>query len=120
MVILGFMFNYMLRVNLTLAIVEMVYDEEVAHPAIAVGDNTSISLVHKLNEDNGTRQVLPNVTQETMSQEQRDNEAKFHWDKYAQNYILGSFFWGYVLTELPGGRLAEVIGARKVSAYVVK
>lgn len=42
------------------------------------------------------------------------DDNKFYWDKYAQNDILGSFFWGYILTELPGGRLAEVIGARKV------
>ena len=33
------------------------------------------------------------------------------------NFILGSFFWGYICTELPGGRLAEVIGARKVFGY---
>jgi len=64
MVILGFMFNYMLRVNITLAIVEMA--------------------------------------------------DSIQWDKYMQNQILGSFFWGYVLTELPGGRLAEVIGAKRV------
>lgn len=31
-----------------------------------------------------------------------------------QNLIHGSFFWGYILTELPGGRLAELIGGRRV------
>lgn len=28
--------------------------------------------------------------------------AKFKWNTIEQNIILGSFFWGYVLTELPG------------------
>lgn len=31
--------------------------------------------------------------------------------------ILGSFFWGYVLTELPGGRLAEMIGGHRVFGH---
>lgn len=31
--------------------------------------------------------------------------------------MLGSFFWGYVLTELPGGRLAEMIGGHRVFGH---
>lgn len=31
--------------------------------------------------------------------------------------ILGSFFWGYILTELPGGRLAEMIGGHRVFGH---
>jgi ACS family sodium-dependent inorganic phosphate cotransporter len=42
---------------------------------------------------------------------------RFEWDEYAQNMILGCFFWGYVMTELPGGRLAEVIGGHRVFGY---
>jgi MFS family permease len=42
---------------------------------------------------------------------------RFEWDEYQQNIILGSFFWGYVLTELPGGRLAEIIGGHRVFGY---
>jgi ACS family sodium-dependent inorganic phosphate cotransporter-like MFS transporter 5 len=29
-----------------------------------------------------------------------------------QGYILGSFFYGYVITQLPGGRLAELFGGK--------
>lgn len=43
--------------------------------------------------------------------------ARFAWDEYQQNFILGSFFWGYICTELPGGRLAEVVGGRRVFGY---
>lgn len=89
MVILGFMFNYMLRVNLTIAIVAMVYDH---------GDVTNTSIA-----DTNATQVP-----------EKNFGPKFHWDKFQQNEALGSFFWGYILTELPGGRLAEVIGARRV------
>lgn len=66
MVILGFMFNYMLRVNLTIAIVDMVIDAN--------------------KTTNSTATPGP----------------KFHWDKFQVNEALGSFFWGYILTELPG------------------
>lgn len=45
------------------------------------------------------------------------NDRKFNWSEYDQNIIMGSFFWGYVLTELPGGRMAEMIGARPVFGY---
>lgn len=43
--------------------------------------------------------------------------AAFQWDAYQQNLIHGSFFWGYILTELPGGRLAELIGGRRVFGH---
>lgn len=43
--------------------------------------------------------------------------VKFKWNTVEQNLILGSFFWGYVLTELPGGRLAELIGGHRVFGH---
>ena len=32
------------------------------------------------------------------------------WHESQQGIILGMFFYGYVLTQLPGGRLVEIIG----------
>lgn len=49
--------------------------------------------------------------------EAEEDGSKFEWDAYQQNFILGSFFWGYILTELPGGRLAELIGGRRVFGH---
>ncbi|XP_065207224.1 uncharacterized protein LOC135836362 isoform X2 [Planococcus citri] len=48
---------------------------------------------------------------------QKPNVRRFTWSEAQQGYLIGSFFWGYILTELPGGRLAEIIGARKVFGY---
>lgn len=90
MVITGFMFNYMLRVNITIALVDMVYNSS------AINNNTT-----QINSTIDTQNItIPS--------------NKFNWDKYATGHIIGSFFWGYILTELPGGRLSEIIGARKV------
>lgn len=38
--------------------------------------------------------------------------GEFDWDTYTQGIILGAFFYGYVITQLPGGRIAEVLGAK--------
>ncbi|KAM3959615.1 sialin [Aphomia sociella] len=96
MVLLGFMLNYALRVNLTIAIVEMVYD------------------------DSTNQTSLLNVTQNTLNVTEHPEhieQTRYHWDTKQKNLLLGSFFWGYVLTELPGGRLAEIVGARRVFGY---
>ena len=39
------------------------------------------------------------------------------WHESQQGIILGMFFYGYVLTQLPGGRLAEIIGEPTVLCF---
>lgn len=88
MVIFGFMFNYMLRVNLTIAIVDMINTPQ--------------------------QNVTPGTIDMSNSTETRIEETRFDWTATQKNDILGSFFWGYLLTEILGGRLAEIVGAKKV------
>lgn len=97
MVILGFMLNYALRVNLTIAIVAMVTPVK----EVLLG-NASIN-------GNETTTASPLASDA--------DDGLFAWDAYKQNFVLGSFFWGYILTELPGGRLAELIGGRRVFGH---
>ncbi|CAH1715815.1 unnamed protein product [Aphis gossypii] len=104
MVLVGFMVNYMLRVNFTIAIVDMVPNHK-QNVSIEQATNFSIS---PLNDTNAT--VI-------RTHSSPPGSVKFNWSEYEQNMILGSFFWGYVLTELPGGRLSEMIGARPVFGY---
>lgn len=98
MVFFGFMVNYMLRVNLTIAIVNMVVDNK-----------TMIELGLKSN-DNTAEQI--DRTSVVIG-----NQTRFTWSEYDKNLVIGCFFWGYLATELPGGRLAEVVGARRVFGY---
>jgi MFS transporter, ACS family, solute carrier family 17 (sodium-dependent inorganic phosphate cotransporter), other len=44
----------------------------------------------------------------------------FDWTEGQKQLILGSFFWGYIMTELPGGRLAELIGGHRVFGHSSK
>ncbi|CAG9858313.1 unnamed protein product [Phyllotreta striolata] len=86
MVIIGFMFNYMLRVNITIAVVDM------------IKSNSTIAA----NSTNLTTTAVP------------VRSDQFNWTSSQKNDLLGSFFWGYILTELPGGRMAEIVGAKRI------
>ncbi|XP_026826016.1 putative inorganic phosphate cotransporter isoform X2 [Ooceraea biroi] len=141
MVILGFMLNYMLRVNLTIAIVSMVIpsnsssqhshsnesalvlDECAARTTMMndltlIGDtrtsvvDVAVNRVNKTNNDTAFAPAFP----QWFHKEERA-QIKYPWNEYQVNLILGSFFWGYICTEIPGGRLAEVIGTRRVFGY---
>lgn len=39
---------------------------------------------------------------------------RYEWSSSQQSYLLGSYFWGYLITSLPGGPIAEWIGGRTV------
>lgn len=50
----------------------------------------------------------------TISEDEGNNKdvKLYDWDEYTQGLILSSFYWGYVLTHLPGGILAEKFGGK--------
>ncbi|KAJ8967622.1 hypothetical protein NQ314_002741, partial [Rhamnusium bicolor] len=83
---------YTMRISLSIAITEMVassnateYEDPDACPA---GSSNSSSA---------------SVT---------DTNILYDWDETTQGLILSSFYWGYVLTHLPGGILAEKFGGK--------
>ena len=41
------------------------------------------------------------------------------WTKTDQGLILSSYFWGYLITHLPGGWLAEVWGSKNLLALSI-
>ena len=92
------MLNYALRVNLTIAIVEMVRPEN----QTLTGSSDNVNSTEAITDDALTA---------------ADIDDRFPWNTYQQNFVLGCFFWGYILTELPGGRLAELIGGRRVFGH---
>ncbi|TMW43657.1 hypothetical protein DOY81_011263 [Sarcophaga bullata] len=40
------------------------------------------------------------------------NFQEFDWDESIKSYLLSSFFWGYVITQVPGGYLSHKYGAK--------
>ncbi|MEQ2169954.1 hypothetical protein GOODEAATRI_030278, partial [Goodea atripinnis] len=41
----------------------------------------------------------------------------YNWDSATQGWILGSFFYGYILTQIPGGYLAGRFGAKWLMGF---
>jgi len=94
---LGFVASYAMRVNLSFAIVAMV--------------NTTSSQSLALNVCSS---LLPNQTGlgDAGGPSQKLSEGEFNWSGEEQGLILGSFFYGYVVTQVPGGILASRIGGK--------
>ena len=44
-------------------------------------------------------------------------EGEFVWDKETQGLVLGSFFWGYLVTQIPGGWLAARFGGKRIFGW---
>ncbi|XP_054430449.1 vesicular glutamate transporter 3 isoform X1 [Pteronotus mesoamericanus] len=40
--------------------------------------------------------------------------AQFNWDPETVGFIHGSFFWGYIVTQIPGGFISNKFGANRV------
>ncbi|XP_064480143.1 sialin-like [Ornithodoros turicata] len=97
---LGLLNVYTLRVNLSVALVAMV--RAVAKNG---GPGHSECLYELHNSSAGTF----NASEASYSP-QRGGE--FDGDETTQGVILGAFFYGYVVTQLLGGRVAEVLGAK--------
>lgn len=44
-------------------------------------------------------------------------KAKFNWDPETVGMIHGSFFWGYIVTQIPGGYICSRLAANRY-AYI--
>ena len=87
-IFIGLICNYMLRVNINIAIVEMVND----------------------NNENKT---------DFNSNNSYNNNNKLDWTKAEQEWVKAAFFYGYCVMNVPGGRLGEVFGTKRVFGYSI-
>lgn len=108
LIVLGFLGLanvYGMRVNLNVALVAMV-------------NHTAIQETTKPSDCPDPRVVvnLNGVSYANSSRlhggEIRERDGPFVWDPVMQGIVLGSFYYGYILTPIPGGRLAERFGAK--------
>ncbi|XP_076292549.1 putative inorganic phosphate cotransporter isoform X2 [Lasioglossum baleicum] len=87
---------YAMRVCLSITITEMVQQESTSNHT----DSNSCPIIE---ED----QVHTNQT--------RPSGAKLYdWDTITQGAILSSFYWGYIVTHIPGGLLSEKFGGKQL------
>ncbi|GFQ95872.1 hypothetical protein TNCT_280301, partial [Trichonephila clavata] len=91
------MFNiYAMRVNLSVAMVAMV-------------NNTTPMSSNQTYQETECSNL---VRYEPPKENEGFKGEQYNWDSKVQGLILGSFFYGYIATQLPGGILAERIGAK--------
>jgi MFS family permease len=57
--------------------------------------------------------ILPNATLSPAIFFQ-NNDGPLLWSEPNQGLVLGSYFWGYLVTQVPGGRVAELYGGKWV------
>lgn len=112
----GFAIVYAMRVNLSITIVSMVN-----HTAINVHTNQSFTDVCPLPTPSSNSSVpaviishYNNFKFEFIQNFKLQKDGQFAWDERTQGIVLGSFFYGYVLTQIPGGRLAETLGGKLI------
>jgi len=113
---LGFSVSYALRFNLSLAIVAMVNSTKSHQPPS--------SSSHDLNFDpdpsNGSLSTTSSLytcpalhqPQQQVNSQGAGSNGEFNWNEAEQGVILGSFFWGYVLTQIPGGIVSQKYGGK--------
>ena len=95
MILWGQIQNYMMRVNLGFAIVSMVQEN-------------STNATEQNNSNNISVRALYNEKTE-------DNQNGYvDWSPGLTGIVLSSFGYGYITTQVIGGRLAEKFGAKKI------
>ncbi|XP_043521966.1 putative inorganic phosphate cotransporter [Frieseomelitta varia] len=103
---IGLAIIYGFKVNVSVAIVAMVN-----HTAV------KLSTLHQLETENKTAislnechydSALSNTTK-TVTE-----DGPFVWNEPLQGLILSSYFWGYMVSLIPGGRMADLLSAKWV------
>lgn len=101
---LGFFVVYCLRVNLSVALVAMVnatYIKELeASDSVSDGNST---------EDRGLVEELCEAASYNVT---HTDSGDYNWDAKKQGVILAAFFYGYIITQIPGGMLAQRFGGK--------
>lgn len=96
----GFSCIYAMRVNLSVAIVAMVKTRPKSKE------------LHSLSDE--CPAPLPPPREDEQSPWESESAGEFDWDEQSQGLVLGSFFYGYLLTNYLGGRLADRFGGRRI------
>lgn len=96
MVFLGFVVEYMMRNLLSIAITQIAKKTH-TNESIISGDVCPL--------DNET--IVDDDSDETSF-----SDGYYDWSESIQGVILSSFYWGYIITHIPGGILVERFGGK--------
>ncbi|WAR21583.1 SL172-like protein [Mya arenaria] len=112
----GFLNVYALRVNMSVAVVCMVNHTAISMKEMTTNSSGNLSTTI-VASSSSSHCGLISTGSENKTDSDADMDGEFVWDKKVQGIILGSFFWGYLFTQIPGGWLATKIGGKRVYGY---
>ncbi|KAG7207342.1 hypothetical protein KM043_009006 [Ampulex compressa] len=111
LVFCGFAINYMLRINLNLTIVAMVFPR----PRAAATAQCNIEANERTwNRTFAANNTLFSISTTTPLPTNVTYEDRFDWNAYEQGLALGAYYWLHWMTQLPGGLLARRYGTKLV------
>ncbi|XP_019772895.1 sialin [Dendroctonus ponderosae] len=143
LVFVGFAVNYMIRINLNIAIVAMIQakpKDNISLTSECLAIEQTFNATQRwdssfpMNNLRLTTERISSFARENWSTEfaatepfssitftalkhplsENPNEAKFAWNEKIQGYVLGSFFWLHWTTQIPGGLLASKYGTKMI------
>lgn len=91
---INFLYVYMVRLNVNIVIVAMVNYTAIPHTNITIAEECGQAVVTEVIQKDG----------------------EFVWDEKIQSLVSVSFFWGYIVTQSIGGRIAERFGTKYMFA----
>ncbi|XP_035704935.1 sialin-like [Folsomia candida] len=102
----GLMATYAMRFNMAIAITAMIKSDPMQGSSADGTRNDSASGVCVYPED-----ALGNKSESSALLEEY-GEGEFEWNENQQAMVLSSFFWGYILTQIPGGWVVSKVGGK--------
>lgn len=106
----GFVNSYALLVNMSVAIVCMVNRTD----TLVTEFNKSL-----LNKDDFNDCVEFSGERNASDVPGTHRGGEFNWDTTVQGFILGGFFWGYLVSQIPAGWLATRFGGKRVFGWSI-
>ncbi|NXS32743.1 VGLU1 protein, partial [Pomatostomus ruficeps] len=76
--------------------------------------NLGVAVVSMVNPAHGQAVSPTPLTPPALPQ-----RAQFNWDPETVGMIHGSFFWGYIVTQIPGGFIAQKFAANRVFGLAI-
>ncbi|GLV37066.1 Major Facilitator Superfamily Transporter 17 [Carabus blaptoides fortunei] len=100
----GFLVSFMMRTDINLAIVAMV--ESAGAPAVE-------------NNDTGAGNMYCYDVTDVQNTTINDTEygGTLDWSPNVQSYVLASFYWAYIISQIIGGYATQKLGTKRVFGY---
>lgn len=114
---LGFCISFGIRCNLGVAIVSMVNDHTVykgnKEVLVVSQMRSAASVCLKLASPLSFWLEVTSVIDNKSDFLPHSQAAQFTWDPETVGMIHGSFFWGYIVTQIPGGFICQKFAANR-------